>query len=144
MSLRYLLDTMVISILASKLPDQSIVKAVAARAHECAIAAPVWHELVYGCCRLPSGKRRTFLESYLDAAVRGTFPILPYDEAAADWHARERFRLDAQGRSAPFVDGQIAAVAHVNDLVLVTCNTRDFSAFERLRLEDWSERSSER
>lgn len=64
-------------------------------------------------------------------------PILPYDEAAADWHARERARLVAAGRTPPLLDGQIAAVAAVNDLVLVTSNVRDFRGFDGLRIEDW-------
>jgi tRNA(fMet)-specific endonuclease VapC len=72
--------------------------------------------------------------------VRGSFPILPYDEAAATWHGEERVRLDALGRPAPFVDGQIAAIAHVNGLVLVTTNDRDFARFAGLAVENWSTR----
>lgn len=40
-------------------------------------------------------------------------------------------------RSPPFVDGQIAAIAYVNDLILVTRNTEDFSNFSDLKLENW-------
>ncbi len=64
--------------------------------------------------------------------------VLPYDQMAAEWHAAERARLGAVGLTPPFVDGQIAAVAHVNDLTLVTANTRDFAHFEGLRIEDWT------
>jgi tRNA(fMet)-specific endonuclease VapC len=105
---------------------------------ECAIAAPVWHELTYGCRRLPKGKRRTALEAYLRDVVHGSFPILPYDEAAAAWHGEERARLEAAGRPVPFVDGQIAATAHVNGLVLVTTNDKDFARFKELMIENWS------
>jgi predicted nucleic acid-binding protein len=35
------------------------------------------------------------------------------------------------------VDGQIAAIAAVNDLVLVTRNVRDFSGFAGLDVESW-------
>ena len=38
-------------------------------------------------------------------------PILDYDRRAAEWHARERARLEAAGSPAPFVDAQIAAIA---------------------------------
>jgi tRNA(fMet)-specific endonuclease VapC len=38
----------------------------------------------------------------------------------------------------PFVDGQIAAIALVNDLVLVTGNLRDFAAFASLKMENWA------
>jgi tRNA(fMet)-specific endonuclease VapC len=78
------------------------------------------------------------LEAYLEEVVREAFPILPYDELAAAWHGRERARLEALGRPAPYVDGQIAAIAHVNDLVLVTANAGDFAHFEELKVEDWT------
>lgn len=107
-------------------------------AGQLATAAPVWHELQSGVGRLPEGARRRALETYLHSVVKATIPILAYDERAAEWHARERVRLAVLGTPMPFVDGQIAAVAHVNRLVLVTANTRDFSVFEGLVLEDWS------
>jgi tRNA(fMet)-specific endonuclease VapC len=105
---------------------------------ECAIAAPVWHELTYGCRRLPRGKRRTALEAYLRDVVQASFPILAYDEAAATWHGEERARLDSPGRPAPFVDGQISAIAHVHGLVLVTTNDKDYVRFKGLKVENWS------
>lgn len=138
MSLRFLLDTSVVSAPVAKVPHPKIVRRLEAHGHECAIAAPVWHELTFGCSRLPRGARRTALEAYLEEVVQASFPILPYDEAAAAWHGRERARLEARGASAPFVDGQIAAIARVNGLVLVTLNTKDFARFEDLEVEDWS------
>jgi tRNA(fMet)-specific endonuclease VapC len=100
-------------------------------------AAPVWHELTYGCRRLPRGKGRAALEAYLTAVVRPAFPILPYDQTAAAWHAHERARLESIGRPTPYVDGQIAAIAHTNGLVLVTRNTKDFTQFKDLELQNW-------
>jgi len=122
----------------SKKPDPAILERLDVHGPECAIASPVWHELTYGCRRLPKGKRRTALEAYLRDVVHGSFPILPYDEAAAAWHGEERARLEALGRPAPFVDGQIAAIAHVNGLVLATTNARDFARFKGLGVEDWT------
>jgi tRNA(fMet)-specific endonuclease VapC len=124
----------------SKTPDAAILERLDERGPECAIAAPVWHELTYGCRRLPKGKRRAALEAYLRDVVRGSFPILPYDEAAATWHGGERARLEALGRPAPFVDGQIAAIVHVHGLVLATTNDRDFVHFKGLTIENWSKR----
>lgn len=69
--------------------------------------------------------------------VLRSFPILDYDRQAADWHARERARLAAAGRTPPFVDGQIAAIAHANGLIVVTSNIGDFRAFEGLSVESW-------
>jgi tRNA(fMet)-specific endonuclease VapC len=143
-TLRYLLDTGVVSSPASKIPHPQIVRRLETHGEECAIAAPVWHELTFGWRRLPAGKRKDALETYLRDVVQVSFAILPYDEAAAGWHGAERARLEASGRPAPYVDGQIAAIAHVNGLVLVTLNAGDFSRFNDLELEDWSKRRGRR
>jgi len=143
-TLRYLLDTSIVSVPISKKPDATILERLDSHGPECAIAAPVWHELRYGCRRLPRGKRRTAVEEYLRDVVRGSFPNLPYDEAAATWHGEERARLEAIGRPAPFVDGQIAAVARVHGLVLVTVNDEDFVQFDGLTVENWSKPSAQR
>jgi tRNA(fMet)-specific endonuclease VapC len=122
----------------SKTPDPAIFERLDTHGPECAIAAPVWHELTYGCRRLPKGRRRAALEAYLRDVVYGSFPILAYDEAAAAWHGEERARLETLGRPAPFVDGQIAAIAHVHGLVLATTNHKDFARFRGLTVENWS------
>ena len=144
MTLRYLLDTNTVSAPIAKIPDADIVEQLDIHGHECAIAAPVWHELTYGCRRLPQGRRRAALETYLEEVVRASFPILPYDDVAATWHGHQRARLEARGRPVPYVDGQIAAIAHASNLVLVTVNTRDFSRFTDLRVENWSKRRARR
>ena len=138
MTIRYVLDTSIVSSPVSKKPNPSIVRKLDRHGHESAIAAPVWHELTYGCRRLPRGKRRAALESYLHDVLRASFPILPYDEIAATWHGHERARLEDLGRPVPYVDGQIAAIAHANGLILVTANVRDFTRFRGLPVEDWS------
>ena len=140
MTLRYLLDTSIVSAPVSKVPDQAILKQLDEHGPECAIGAPVWHELTYGCRRLPNGKRRAALEAYLREVVQVSFPNLPYDEAAATWHGEERARLESLGTPAPFVDGQIAAIAHVHGLVLVTTNDKDFTRFKALTVENWAKR----
>ena len=138
MTLRYLLDTNIASAPIARQPNATVVRRLRMHGPACAIPAPVWHELTYGCRRLPAGKRREALEVYLEQVVRASFQILPYDEAAAAWHGDERARLEALGQPAPFVDGQIAAIAHVHQLALVTANTRDFARFRGLTLEDWT------
>jgi tRNA(fMet)-specific endonuclease VapC len=142
MTLRYVLDTSIVSVPLSKRPDPAVLRKLEERGPECAVAAPVWHELTYGCRRLPRGRRRLAVEAYLQDVVRASFPILPYDEVAAAWHGSERARLESLGRPTPYVDGQIAAIAHVNGLVLVTANVRDFTGFKDLRLENWLRHSS--
>lgn len=138
MTLKFLLDTTIISAPIAKVPNRRVVKKLEQHGHSCAIAAPVWHELVYGCSRLPAGGRRAALEEYLTCVVARSFPILPYDDVAAELHGRERARLEEIGRTPPFVDGQIAAIAVSRGLTLITANTDDFRHFKGLELADWT------
>lgn len=137
-SLRFLLDTNVVSDPASRSPNPTLLKRLEAHEGECAVATPVWHELHFGLSLLPRGKRRDALAAYLQDVVRASFPILPYDDVAAEWHAKERARLQRSGRTPPFVDGQIAGIAAARGLVLVTRNRKDFRPFRGVELEDWS------
>ena len=140
MTLRYLLDTNIVSEPLRPSPDQAVLDHVREHQVEIAIASVVWHELWYGCLRLPPSTKRTTIEAYLKDVVARTIPILPYDQRAARWHAEERARLAGIGRLPPFADGQIAAVAITNGLSLVTFNRGDYSSFQDLRLENWRER----
>jgi tRNA(fMet)-specific endonuclease VapC len=132
------LDTSIVSAPISKTPNPLILRQLEEHGQESAMAAPVWHELTYGWRRLPKGKRRDAIEEYLHDVVQASFPILPYDEAAATWHGHERARLESLGKAAPFTDAQIAAIAHTNDLVLVTLNVKDFARFKGLEVTSWS------
>lgn len=138
MSLRYLLDTNIISNALRPRPHAGLAAWAVEHRAESATAAPVWHELWYGCQRLPVSAKRTTIEEYIRAAVTDVLPILPYDERAALWHANERSRLVAIGQTPAYFDGQIAAIAATNDLTLVTFNTSDFRGFADLKLLDWS------
>lgn len=109
---------------------------------EIGIATVVWHELLFGWQRLPHSLKKRTIGDYLFQVVRETMPILPYDKTAAEWHARERVRLTAIGKTPPFLDGQIAATAAVKGLVLVTANRLHFENFKDLPIEDWREQGT--
>jgi len=132
-----LLDTSTVSAAMWKTPDPGVLSQLRDHGGQCAICAPVWHELHFGVRRLPRGKRRTSLEAFLEEVVRATLPILPYDERAAEWHGVERARLERTGRTAPFVDGQIAAIAVVSGIPLITANPADFKWFRGLTVQNW-------
>jgi len=136
---RYLLDTNVISEPLRPTPKPKILERLRRHQEQLATASVVWHELLFGCYRLPVSERRMAIEEYLQRVVAASIEILPYDGAAAGWHAAERARLASAGRTPPFADGQIAAVAGTNDLVLVTFNLTDYEGFRDLRVEDWRE-----
>ena len=134
---KYLLDTNIVSEPLRPQPNPDVLGKLHAFQDDLAIPAVVWHELWFGCLRLPPSVRRTVIQDYLQQVVGVSMPILPYDDAAAVWHASERARLAMQGKMPPFVDGQIAAVAYVHKLVLVTFNLADFQFFGGIEIEDW-------
>jgi tRNA(fMet)-specific endonuclease VapC len=53
------------------------------------------------------------------------------------WFVRERARLTSIGKTPAYADGQIAAIAQVNNLTLVTNNVSDYADFADLKLENW-------
>jgi tRNA(fMet)-specific endonuclease VapC len=134
---RYLLDTNVVSEPLRPRPNGKLVAMLRQNQTELAITAPMWHELWFGCHRLPVSAKRSAIETYLNEVVAVTMPVLAYDERAAEWHARERARLAAAGRTPAFVDGQIAAIAVTHGLALVTLNAADYQDFEDLAIENW-------
>lgn len=135
--MKYLLDTNVLSEAVKADPNRKVMAMLERHQDEIATAAPVWHELLFGCLRLPVSRKREMIEAYLEDVVLRNMDILPYDERSAEWHAQQRAKLSMQGKVPSFVDGQIAAIAWVNDMILVTRNTHDFKSFEDIRVLNW-------
>ena len=63
--------------------------------------------------------------------------ILPFEQQAGEWLAIERSRLMKAGYTPAYADGEIAAIAVANGLILVTRNARDFTRFAGLQIENW-------
>lgn len=137
--LTYLLDTNILSEPARKQPNASVMHHFAEKDGQYATAAIVWHELCYGCESLPDSKRKTQLQSYLATLEESGLIILPYDQAAAEWFATQRATMKSKGNTPAYADGEIAAIATINQLTLVTRNIQDFLDFQGLELENWFE-----
>lgn len=65
------------------------------------------------------------------------FGSLPFDEAAADAFGTIRATLETAGTPIGPYDMQIAAIAQVHGLIVVTHNAREFSRITGLLIEDW-------
>lgn len=137
MALIYLLDTNILSEPIRKIPHAPIASRIQKNAGSLAIAATTWHEMLFGVFRMPKSHKRTIIEQYLYKTVQAEVSVLPFDAAAAEWFAAERARLSQLGRPPSFPDGQIAAIAATNNLILVTRNVSDFSYFDGLEIENW-------
>ena len=137
MTLRFLLDTNALSEPTKKTPNRFVLEKLKQHESEVGTASVVWHEAWFGCQRLPQSRKRQKVEHYLSHVVQASIPLLPYDAESAKWHAIERARLSLMGQTPPFVDGQIAAIAHTNNLILITRNITDFENFSDLQLDNW-------
>lgn len=132
----YLLDTNIISELAKPQPNSAVLQQFYVAQHEIAISSIVWHELRFGWLRMPDGQRKQLITKFLHDVV-SLIPILDHDAQAAKIHAEIRMQTQKIGNNIPFVDGQIAAIAMAQGLILVTRNTKDFQAVEGLRQINW-------
>jgi tRNA(fMet)-specific endonuclease VapC len=136
---KYLIDTNIVSELSRPQPNPNVVRQFQLNFSNMAIASVTWHELLFGCYRLPVSRKRKDTEQYLLETIYPSIPVIEYDEKAAKWHAIERARLSQIGLTPAFADGQIAATASTNGLILTTRNTKDFINFGDLAIENWFE-----
>ena len=66
------------------------------------------------------------------------FTSLPFDDRAADKYGEVFAELKRSGNLISELDLQIAAIALVHNLTLVTHNTRHFSRVANLTIDDWT------
>jgi tRNA(fMet)-specific endonuclease VapC len=136
MSFLYLLDTNILSETLKPQPHLQVLSAIKTHALEITTTAITMQEIIFGYRCLPPSKCREQIEKYCQE-IQQTTSILSYSESAGIWHGTERARLKQMGITPPFIDGQIAAIAVVNNLILVTRNTKDFKFFSDLKIENW-------
>ena len=134
---KFLLDTNALSEPIRPKPNKALMQRLRAHDGQIGITVITWHEVVFGLERLPKGKKRDAIQAYLYDSIAPAIPIFLYDARAAERHAHERARLERSGKTPAFADGQIAAIAIVHDLVLVSRNIKDFKRFAGLRVADW-------
>jgi tRNA(fMet)-specific endonuclease VapC len=65
------------------------------------------------------------------------FNSYSFDDAAADIYGKIRSALESKGLIIGPYDLQIASIALVHDLILVSNNTKEFKRINGLKLEDW-------
>ena len=105
----------------------------ALKPQDVAVCSIVKAELFYGAMRSNHphktlAKQQKFLSQFVS---------LPFDDPAAEVYGKIRAELAAKGTPIGPNDLMIAAIAIVNNVTLVTHNTREFSRVNGLRIEDW-------
>lgn len=83
MTLKYLLDTNVLSEAKRPQPNQKVMTKLRLSKREIATATLVIHELLFGCFRLPLSKKRQDLEDYVNNVILANLPLFDYDLKSA-------------------------------------------------------------
>ena len=129
----YLLDTNV-CIESLRGRNQAVVRQLAATpAGDVRLCSVVKAELYHGACRSQQSQANLVK---VEDFVR-PFVSLPFDDDAAREYGRLRANLESRGVAIGPNDLQIAAIALIHGLTLVTHNTREFGQVTGLVLEDW-------
>ncbi|MFC5860742.1 type II toxin-antitoxin system VapC family toxin [Acidicapsa dinghuensis] len=137
--MRALLDTCVLSELNRKGGSSQVRTAVDALEDEdLYISAITVGELTKGVLRLPPGKRRSELTTWL-LALRQHYSgrILAVDEDTAELWGEIAAHAEARGKIIPALDGLIAATAMQHGLHILTRNTDDFLATGAMLSNPW-------
>lgn len=139
MSVRYLIDTNVISELRRRQPQPQVVQWFAERpAQQLFLSVLTLGEIRRGVERLPVGSRRDTLLQWLQDELPAFFTgrILDIDQAVAH---RWGCLLAAAGRPLPAIDSLLVAQALEHDLVLVTRNLKDVTDLPVGVVNPWQE-----
>lgn len=137
MNRRFLLDTNVLSELMRAEPDGNVLGWFERQAGAVfAVSVITRAEILLGIALLPVGRRRDSLANAAERMFQEDFGgrCLPFDERAADEYAALVAARVRSGQPISTEDGQIAAIALVHDMHLVTRNIKDFNGTSGLSL----------
>ncbi len=131
-----LLDTNVLSEPMRPAPDATVLKWLDNQlvAH-LYISAVTKAEIELGLAILPDGKRKKALFCATNKMLeKFTGRCLPFGEEEASIYAQLMAEARKHGKAVTVEDGQIAAIALLNNLVLATRNVKDFAAIDGLEI----------
>ena len=133
----YLLDLAVLAELTRPAGNRQVLTRFRQHESVSAVAAATAYTLLRGVETLAEGPRRTQLAVFVHELLGSGPPVLPFDREAAIWLAREAPRRERQGRPWTAMEGEQAAIAAVNEMLLVTRTPGVYAGASGLRTEDW-------
>jgi predicted nucleic acid-binding protein len=134
------LDTNVLSELMRPVPEHKVLAWLEGQAGDVLFTTAISRgEMLDGAHRLPAGRRRDDMFRVIEAIFSTDMAgrVLPYDEAAADAHAKLAARRRAQGRPSSQSDMMIAGIVHSHGATLATRNVRDFEGCGITLVDPW-------
>lgn len=126
--IRYLLDTNVISETARPKPDAQAIRWLG-QLSSIILSAVGVYEIGSGIQRLPTGKKRAFLEEWFAELLASDCEVLPLDRDAALRCAVLESEARRQGRTFEVRDLLILGIAKSQDLGVATRNIDHFRDF---------------
>ncbi len=129
----YLLDTN-ICIFVAKHHAAVIQRMKAHSPEDLKLSSVTLAEIYYG---IEKSNRRTENLSFWERFFE-PFEVLDFDTRAAKEYGKIRHLLEQSGQMIGERDCQIASIARVNNLVVVTNNIREFGRVPGLTYEDWT------
>jgi len=133
--MRYLLDTSVYSQPIKKKPEESVIfhwKKL--NEYDMAIAIFCEMEVLQGLY-IKKSKRLWDLHNKI---LKDRFPLLDFDKESSQIYAEIQADMIKNGKRRPVIDLMIASIAIRHNLILVTCNPKDFLDIQDLKMENWS------
>lgn len=133
--MRYLLDSNIwIEVLKGK-NSRLIDRFTQTHASDIAACSPVRAELMHGAEKY----KDTVARRELVTCALEKVDSLPFDDECADRYGLIRHDLEIRRCIIGPMDLQIAAIALVNDLTLVSGNVEEFGRVHGLKVENWGE-----
>ncbi|QLE58144.1 type II toxin-antitoxin system VapC family toxin [Nostoc sp. TCL26-01] len=131
--MRYLLDTNVCARYLNGKSPAIRERLRSTSLEEIAVCSVVKGELFYGAMKSNHPERTLARQQQF----LNLFVSLPFNDVTALTYGRIRAELAASGTPIGPNDLQIAAIALVHNLILVTHNTFEFNRVNGLQIEDW-------
>lgn len=136
----FLLDTNCISEMVRPAPEPRVVKWLSSMNEETLfLSVLTLGEIRKGVATLPSGRRRTQLEEWIESGLKPRFAgrILSIDDAVAEQWGILTASAKKNGQPLGAIDGLIAATALNHELTVVTRNVDDYIATKVSLMNPW-------
>lgn len=135
------LDTNIISEALKPSPDKAVLGWLASQGRDAVFTTAITQaEILYGVEMLPSGKRRTRLQTAMERLFAEEFHdrILPFDVEAALVYPKIVAGRESIGRPISQFDAVIASVCRSRNAAIATRNTRHFEHCGVAMVNPWS------
>jgi predicted nucleic acid-binding protein len=134
-----LVDTNVWSELTKKQPSENVRRWEAGNATRLWLSAIVLAEFRAGVVLMPEGRKRTALETQIEAIVDVYQDrLLPFDERVTPYYGRVLLSARRSGKPIMAADAMIAATALAHDMRVATRDANDFAGAGVELINPWT------